>query len=1121
MAANRDLGKLRVDLELNSVSFAEGAAKAEKSMSGLGSSLQGFAKVATASVGFGALAAGMAKAVGAANELNASMANVASLMPGNAAQVGVFRSAIQDLSIESGKSTQDLAAGMYQVISAYGSGADAVERLRIVTEASQAGLSSTSDALSLLSVVTKSYGDESTEAMTKASDLAFKTVQLGQTTFPELAHALQNVASESSRAGVSQQELFSAFAATTGVIGNASVVSTKMKAAIEALSKPTADMAQLYKQLGVESGAALIKQEGLQGAFQIITETAAKSKIPLGNLISSIEGQSFAASIAGAQSEKFATSLAAMGGAAGTTKAALAEQTDGINAVGHALDQLGTAGVVALQAIGDAIMRNLGAASLGAIHFLTEGLESLTKLLSKEGMERGFIAQEFVNRADKLNSVLKDSQDYVKKLRAEIDNPGWFTNISNANEQLDKYNKKLQQTQKEIDLNNAAMRDWYAAASTGYTAPAASNQFAESIKEVVKESTVAKLAMGYYNGVVDKASELARKATEANKPHGVTLTKISEEAKKAADAMKALKEKYADTLSNIEKSKVGDAFQVAIKNEDWRGLDELGRRLEEETYTSIVDGLDESIKNDESALEYARKMAQAISSDKVKQSLAEIEKIKMDGINKEKEEREKNTEKLKDLQIKADKEAAEQRQKQLDAYYEAASKGMNILADAIKTGEWEKAATEAGLSVAESMANAFAPGSGALVRPAAALADSLYSSIFKAGGNADTSARSAIESFLEDTLSSNVVFSDGIQANWSDAFMAIAGDGETAFESLGAAISIMAGQTADMGGQVGFILAQNLNGNLDAARLLVQSLGLDAESMGQALADAANRGEITWGKWAALQSEVNSLTEKGLVGAGDLVGAWNQFLQTGNEGKGALISLQAVAIEAGEAGASSLSDLQAKMRALGISQQDVDRFIQQLAANGIKNVADLANASEDTLRQIAGGIENAGQEWSNFGEGVQSAIDQMSELEQKVRGIKDKEIDLTVNLHYKTVEGNAPDSVTKAAFGGVFENVRKFASGGIVSQPTYFGFGSGSVGLMGEAPWKEAVVPLGDGNRMVVRGLGGEVFNISIDARGAAPGVGNEIRRAINEMGQAAVARSVKTVVQLYQRGAL
>ena len=59
-----------------------------------------------------------------------------------------------------------------------------MEKVEINAKAARAGIATTADSINLTSAVTKANGDTSAAAVQHVADLAFKTVELGQTTFP-------------------------------------------------------------------------------------------------------------------------------------------------------------------------------------------------------------------------------------------------------------------------------------------------------------------------------------------------------------------------------------------------------------------------------------------------------------------------------------------------------------------------------------------------------------------------------------------------------------------------------------------------------------------------------------------------------------------------------------------------------------------------------------------------------------------------------------------------------------------------------------------------------------------------------------------------------------------------
>ena len=317
--------------------------------------------------GLVALGGALSGTVAAATELNASMANVASLIPGQTGRVEELRDAVQDLSVKYGTDTGGLTDALYQTISAFGDSADTVGILDTATKAATAGVASQTDAINLLSGVTKGYGDTSAAAVAKASDLATLTVRLGQTTFPELAASMGRVVPLTSELNVSQEELFATMATATGVTGNAAEVSTQLKGVMQALMAPTGSMTNLFDKLGVESGKALIEQEGLQGALQAVVAAAERSGDPLQKYIGSIEGQTIALALTGSQADVYAEKLGEMGEAAGTTDEALREQTEGVNAAGHAYNQWKQFGTTAIQSIGQATINFMGPAAPAAL----------------------------------------------------------------------------------------------------------------------------------------------------------------------------------------------------------------------------------------------------------------------------------------------------------------------------------------------------------------------------------------------------------------------------------------------------------------------------------------------------------------------------------------------------------------------------------------------------------------------------------------------------------------------------------------------------------------------------------------------------------------------------------
>lgn len=320
-------------------------AKMQKSFSQSFSSAQGtvssFAKVSTAALAAvgTAVAAMTVTSVKQATEYQTQLQNVATLLDGTKQQVTERTAEIGQqvlaISNKTGLVTADLTDGMYQVISAFCDSAESAGILEVAAKSAAAGNATTTESINLLSAVTKGYGDISLEAQQKAADLAFQTVKLGQTTFPELASSIGKVIPLANTLGVSQEQLFGSFATLTGVTGNTAEVATQMKASLQGFLQPSEEMSNALQKLGYSSGQAMLQQEGLQGSLELLMKSVNGNELAFSDLFSSVEAKTAVLALAGTQSENLAAKTKAMYDASGAATAAYETQTQTLQ---HQLD---------------------------------------------------------------------------------------------------------------------------------------------------------------------------------------------------------------------------------------------------------------------------------------------------------------------------------------------------------------------------------------------------------------------------------------------------------------------------------------------------------------------------------------------------------------------------------------------------------------------------------------------------------------------------------------------------------------------------------------------------------------------------------------------------------------
>lgn len=355
---------------------------AVRGASAAGKALGKAALVGTAAA-FTAVAAAGTMAVSNAVAFESQMQNVGTLLDGDVkGKLQGMGDDLKRVSIDTGVATSDLTDGLYQVVSAFGESAESVRQLEIAAKAAKAGNATTTDSVNLLSAVTKGYGDTSAAAMQKAADLAFATVKLGQTSFPELASSIGQVVPLASTLKVSQEELFGAMSTLTGVTGGTAEVTTQLKATMQSFLSPGAEMGKILKKMGYESGAAALESEGLGGILSKLKEEVKGDEVAFANLFSSVEAKNAVLALTGAQADNFASKTAAMADAAGIAQQAFDTQTDSVQAMAG---KIKNAGSVMLTSIGEKTLPYITKALDRVVDHLPEMEAAFSSIAGKVG----------------------------------------------------------------------------------------------------------------------------------------------------------------------------------------------------------------------------------------------------------------------------------------------------------------------------------------------------------------------------------------------------------------------------------------------------------------------------------------------------------------------------------------------------------------------------------------------------------------------------------------------------------------------------------------------------------------------------------------------------------------
>ena len=276
--------------------------------------------------------AGLVAAVKSAGDLEARLAEVATISKDVANNIKGFSDQIGRLSIATRTDTGLLAEGLYQTISAgITDTADAMNFLEVSANAARAGLSSVGVAVSGLTSAVSAFGLEADDVGLVA-DKFFKTVEVGKLRFEDIASSIGSVAPLASQLGISLEELLAAGSALTLTGQTLSESITNIQGVMNAVLRPSNEAVDLAEQLGIEFSATALQTKGLTQFLKDLEIQAGGDVEVLGQLFGRIEGLRGVLALTGNQAESFAKNLDAIQNAAGSAEKAVDIQNQTLEA---------------------------------------------------------------------------------------------------------------------------------------------------------------------------------------------------------------------------------------------------------------------------------------------------------------------------------------------------------------------------------------------------------------------------------------------------------------------------------------------------------------------------------------------------------------------------------------------------------------------------------------------------------------------------------------------------------------------------------------------------------------------------------------------------------------------
>ena len=281
--------------------------------------------------GFNLITQGFKSAVAEALEFNKAIGEISTISGSALGGIKQISAGVRELANELGRPIAEVAEAAYETISNYVvDTADSFDFLRDAQTLALATNSSLIDSVEALSSAMNSYKNSNLSA-SEASDVLFRSVDLGRLRLTEVANTLGKFLPLTAEMGVSMKEASAAFVTMTqaGVKANTAII--YMRALMTSLLKPSEAMRGIFDELGASSFPELVKSSGgFNLALNKIMESAEGAGIGVEKLTPNTRALNALLTITGNNAERFATVLDKMQVSAGAAAEAAAkmEETD-------------------------------------------------------------------------------------------------------------------------------------------------------------------------------------------------------------------------------------------------------------------------------------------------------------------------------------------------------------------------------------------------------------------------------------------------------------------------------------------------------------------------------------------------------------------------------------------------------------------------------------------------------------------------------------------------------------------------------------------------------------------------------------------------------------------------
>jgi TP901 family phage tail tape measure protein len=229
---------------------------------------------------------------------------------GNTESTKAWVKAARDISSAFGLDLFDTVEGAYEALS--NQVIKTTEDFRIFgTEVAQFAITSqttTAKSVNLLSSYMNAYGT-SLRDVDQIAASTFKTIELGRVRAEEFADSIGRISVPAAELGVNMHELNSLISLATVRGIKFSEAATQIRGVLNKLIKPTDEMKEFFKEIGVESGEAAVQLFGAANVIRMLGEYTKGSQTQLAKLFPDIRGLNLALLLQGKGMEDYESIL--------------------------------------------------------------------------------------------------------------------------------------------------------------------------------------------------------------------------------------------------------------------------------------------------------------------------------------------------------------------------------------------------------------------------------------------------------------------------------------------------------------------------------------------------------------------------------------------------------------------------------------------------------------------------------------------------------------------------------------------------------------------------------------------------------------------------------------------